>query len=115
MDDTPQRRLQHARHAAQRAIRFMGDRTLDEYLADEGLNLIIERSFEVIGEALGKAEKMDRSLTSAIPDLRVATAVRHRIVHTYDEIDHEILYEAVKVSLPGLIDQTDRILERRQS
>jgi uncharacterized protein with HEPN domain len=111
MADTPQRRLQHARQAADRAIRFMGDRTLDEYLADEGLNLIIERSFEVIG----KAEKMDRSLTSAIPDLRVATAVRHRIIHTYDEIDHVILYEAVKVSLPGLIDQIDWVLERQPS
>jgi hypothetical protein len=59
----------------------MGNRSLDEYLQDEGLNMIIERSFEVIGEALGKAEKMDRSLNTSIPDLRVATAVHHRIPH----------------------------------
>lgn len=88
---------------------------MDEYLEDEGLNMIIERSFEIIGEALGKAEKMEPSLTSAIPDLRVATAVRHRIIHTYDEIDHEILYEAVTISLPGLIDQIHRVLDQRET
>ena len=93
----------------------MGQRSLDEYLDDEALTMIVERSFEIVGEALGKAEKMDRSLRTSIPDLRIATAMRHRIIHTYDEIDHEILYEAVKVSLPQLIDQIDQVLARQET
>lgn len=49
-----------------------------------------------------------------IPDLRVAVGVRNRIVHSYDEIDHVILYETVTVSLPKLIDQINGVLEDRK-
>lgn len=94
-------------------MRFVGDRTQDAYLRDEGLRLIVERTIEVIGEALNATRRMEPDLEDMIPDLRVAVGVRNRIVHSYDEIDHEILYETVTVSLPRLVDQIDRALDQR--
>jgi uncharacterized protein with HEPN domain len=111
--DTPDQRLRQTRKYALIAIRFVGDRTMDTYLQDEGLNLIVERAIEVAGEALNRARQLDPTLEGDIPDLRVAVSVRNRIVHAYDEIDHVILYEAVKMSLPLLINQIDQVLEQR--
>lgn len=111
MTDSPERRLRHAREYAQTSIRFMAGRSQEVYLQNEGLKLIIERTIEVIGEALNAARRMEPSLEERIPDLRVAVGVRNRIVHGYDEIDHVILYETVTISLPKLIGQIDRVLE----
>lgn len=111
--DSPDQRLRHARKYALIAIRFVGDRSMDPYLQDEGLNLIVERAIEVVGEALNRACQLDSALEDEIPDLRVAVSVRNRIVHAYQEIDHVILYEAVKVSLPRLVDQIDQVLVHR--
>ena len=98
-------RLHDARAAAIKAQQFVGDRPEEEYLADEGLNLIVERLLEVLGEALNVARRDQPDLEESIPDLRVAVSVRHRIIHGYDKIDHVVLYETVQKSLPRLIAQ----------
>ncbi len=113
MPDNPERRLRHARDYAETARRFVDDLTLDAYLKNEGVKLIVERTIEVIGEALNAARRMDATLEEAIPDLRVSVGVRNRIVHSYDEIDHVILYETVTISLPKLVEQIDRVLQER--
>lgn len=111
MRDSAERRLRHAREYAETSIRFVGGRSQEAYLNDEGLRLIIERTIEVIGEALNAARRLDPTLEQKIPDLRVAVGVRNRIVHGYDEIDLVILYETVTVSLPKLIEQIDRVVD----
>jgi uncharacterized protein with HEPN domain len=115
MEGSPEARLRDAREYAEIAIRFMDGQALETYLLDQGLNLIIERAIEVIGEALNAARKMEPGLEEAIPDLRVAVAVRNRIVHTYNKIDHVILHETVRVSLPRLVDQINQVLARRET
>ena len=56
----------------------------------------------VIGEALSKAAELDDSLREAIPDLGKIIGMRNRIVHAYDQIDFEILWDAIHSDLPDL-------------
>ena len=102
-------RLRDARTAATKAQQCVGDRSEDQYLADEGLNLIVERLLEVLGETLNVAQGYQPELEQAIPDLRIAVSVRHRIIHGYDKIDHVVLFETVTKSLPHLIEQIDTV------
>ena len=37
--------------------------------------------------------------------------MRHRLVHGYDSVDMDILWDTVQCNLPELIDALDRILE----
>jgi len=55
-----------------------------------------------IGEALNKAAELDDSLREAIPDLGKIIGMRNRIVHAYDQIDFEILWDAIYSDLPDL-------------
>jgi uncharacterized protein with HEPN domain len=111
MNETTIERLHDARSAAAKARHYVGDRPVSEYLANEALNLIVERLLEIVGEALNAARRQEPILEERIPDLRVAISVRNRIIHGYDTIDHVVLWEAVTESLPKLISQIDTILE----
>lgn len=61
-------------------------------------------------EALAAVRRYDSALEEEIADLNVAISVRHRIIHGYDQVDHVILFETVRVSLPRLVSRIDAVL-----
>lgn len=90
--------LEHARGAA-RAVR---GRSLEEYAADEDLRLSVERRIEIIGEA---ARRVSSGFQEAHPEVpwRKIVAQRNVLAHEYGEVDDEIMWRVVTVSLPDLI------------
>lgn len=56
----------------------------------------------VIGESLNWAERDDATLYEVIPDLRQIIDTRHRIIHGYDSIDRDTIWEIVEVGIPDL-------------
>ena len=38
------------------------------------------------------------------------TGMRNRLIHGYDAVDLDVLWDTVRDRLPGLVDQLDRIL-----
>lgn len=47
----------------------------------------------VIGEALRRAERLDGSLAESIPQIRDVIDTQNRIVHGYDSINYELLWD----------------------
>ncbi|CAA9586505.1 MAG: Protein of unknown function DUF86, BT0167 group [uncultured Thermomicrobiales bacterium] len=62
----------------------------------------VEREFEIIGEALSIAARLDQTLEGRIPDLRNAIKLRHRVIHGYETVDDTIVWTAAKEDLPRL-------------
>jgi len=62
----------------------------------------VERQFEIIGEALSKAADIDPRLTDQLPDLRRIVGLRNRLIHGYDSVDDEIVWDIVQTKLPPL-------------
>jgi len=81
---------------------FIGFSSLDDFLASEMLQAAVLFKLGVIGEALNKAAELDGSLREVIPDLGKIIGMQNRIVHAYDKIDHEILWDAIHSDLPDL-------------
>ena len=77
-------------------------RTLADYEADEMLRLSVERSFEIIGEALLRVERDEPAILAAISDYRRIVGFRNRLVHGYDVIDNTIVWEIIQRNLPVL-------------
>lgn len=98
--------LDHAREAAALA----GGRTRSGLDDDRLLQLALSRLVEIIGEAAGRvpAEVQERH-----PELpwREAIGARNRLIHGYDFVDLDILWEIVATDLPLLIAQVERVLE----
>lgn len=96
--------------AARRISEFTRGKTLDDYLDDALLRSAVERQFEIIGEAVNRLQRDNPSLAAGIRDYRKMIAFRNVLIHRYDVISHGIVWEAVEIKIPLLLDDLKRIL-----
>lgn len=59
------------------------------------LRSAVERQLEIVGEALGQAAHDDDSVADKIPALPRIVALRNRVIHGYDSVDNEIVWDIV--------------------
>jgi len=81
---------------------FISGRTLDELFNDRTFQLVLEREFEIIGEALYRIRNMDTDLFEKIPSGSQIIAMRNILAHGYDRVDYEILWDAATLELDSL-------------
>jgi uncharacterized protein with HEPN domain len=94
--------LRDALQACEELISRVGNVSLDGYLTDRDLQLISERLIIAIGEAVGRAIRADATLTDRLPDARNIIGARNRIVHGYDEIRNEVVWDITVRNVPQL-------------
>lgn len=68
------------------------------------------RLIEIVGEAANRLSDEVRSQHSEIPWPQII-GMRNRIVHAYDEVDLDLLWDTVTLELPPLIAQLERLLK----
>jgi uncharacterized protein with HEPN domain len=102
-------RVRHMLEAAQHAVAFSEGRTRKDLDRDYMLNFALVRAVEVIGEAASKISRefQQRFKEIAWPEI---IGMRHRLIHGYDDIDLDILWETVAIGLPPLIEALERII-----
>jgi uncharacterized protein with HEPN domain len=110
MNNAARKRLYDAREACRLIATFTAGHSINDYEADPMMSAAVERKFEIIGEALRLAEADDPSLAEAIPDLRQIIGMRNRIIHGYDAVDSETIWNVITVHLPRLAAQLDAAL-----
>ncbi len=68
-----------------------------------------ERVMEVMGEAV---KRLPREFTGRYPsvDWHGIAGMRDRLGHGYDNVDYNLLWEAVQTRIPGLLDTVDRMI-----
>jgi uncharacterized protein with HEPN domain len=107
MPHDPRKSLEDMRRAADFLLNLTAGRTLDDYRKDEILRTVVERKFEIIGEALNRLQKADPVLASQIPDQRQIISFRNILIHGYDNVDEEIVWKIVTYDLPILKQRLD--------
>jgi uncharacterized protein with HEPN domain len=80
--------LETALLALRRVAKFMGNRSLSGYLADELCQSAVGRQMEIAGDALGQLRKIDAVLFGKIPDGDLVVAFRNVLAHGYATLDH---------------------------
>jgi len=101
--------LDHAREAAALAR----GKTKAGLLSDRLLQLGLVRLVEVIGEAAGRVSREFRERHSSIPWEDVV-GMRHKLIHEYDRVDLDILWDTVAVDLPRLMGELEKVLPPHQ-
>ena len=66
---------------------------------------------EVIGEAASRVTTDYQIMYPAIPWLQII-GLRNRLVHGYDAVDMDILWQILKQDLPILIEELENILPK---
>jgi uncharacterized protein with HEPN domain len=104
MKPSLRKRLIDAHRAAVTATGFCRGKTLQQYREDELLRSAVERQLEILGEALNRALGEEPALEIKIPEARRIVGIRNRIIHGYDSVDDEILWDVVSTKLGPLVD-----------
>jgi uncharacterized protein with HEPN domain len=85
------------------AIRtFIAGRALDDYQGDLMLRSAVERQFEILGEALARALRLDAGLQTRLPTSRGAIDFRNVIAHEEDALSAATVWDIARHELPGL-------------
>ena len=71
----------------------------------------VERKLEIIGEAFVRLEEAEPAVTENFPELRKIIGLRNRIIHGYDTVDEELIWDVVQNRLPALLEQVEALLE----
>ena len=99
--------LEHIRQA----MRFLLDRvhSKKDLEQDEVLRYAVERNFTVIGEAAKRIPESVRKENPQIPWKEMA-GMRDMIIHEYDEIDLDEVWETIEKDIPKTLENIDRLL-----
>lgn len=112
MTDAVKKRLLDALHACQAIRDFTSEIEFAEYDRDLMVRSAAERQLEIAGEALGQAAQESDAIADEIPAIPRIVALRNRVIHGYDSVDNEIIWDIVRTKIPPLMKQLRRVLEK---
>jgi uncharacterized protein with HEPN domain len=110
MKRTLKKRLLDALEVCHAIQDFVTEHTATDYERNLMLRSAVERQFEIIGEALNQAEIEQPDLATVIPDLRRIVGLRNRIIHGYDSVDDQLLWQVVHTHIPSLAQPLEHLL-----
>jgi uncharacterized protein with HEPN domain len=102
-------RLLHMRDYVRKAIAVIEGKTRDDLEKDEILCLALTHLVTLVGETANKypTEKQKQYPSIAWPKI---ISMRNRLIHGYDSVDFDILWDAVKNNFPPLLVELNKIL-----
>ncbi len=104
--------IEHILLAAER-LAEIADAGRDSFEASWMVRAAAERQLEIIGEAAGKLSDEFAQQRPHLP-LEKARAMRNFIAHDYDDIDRDLVWEAICVSAPGLAGAVSELVDDAQ-
>lgn len=104
-------RLRHMLDHAREASQMIQGRTRSDLDTDRQLNLSLVRLLEIVGEAASRVPQEYRAAHPGIPWPEIVS-LRNRLIHGYDQVDFDILWQIITHDLPSLIVTLEGILER---
>ena len=70
------------------------------YERDRMVRDAVERRLGIIGEALSRMATLESAFVDRIPELRQIVGLCNRVIHGYDAVDDEIVWDVVQHWLP---------------
>jgi len=98
---------------AQEAMELARGRVRSDLDSDRVISLAVTRLLEIVGEAAARVPEEDRERAGDIPWMHVV-GLRNRLIHGYDMIDHDIVWQVLTADLPALVEALKRHLQDRE-
>jgi len=101
--------LSHAREA----VELLGNSSREELGRNRVMQLALTRLVEIVGEAANRVSEETRLANPKIPWPQII-GMRNRLVHGYDVIDFDLLWDTVTDDLPPLIAALQEIVREKE-
>jgi uncharacterized protein with HEPN domain len=103
--------LQQMIDYARETVALSRGRTRADLDNDRLFNLAMTRLLEVIGESAVQLSESTRQKSTTIPWSQII-AVRNRLIHGYDQINCDILWDIIELDIPKLVIELDAVSKR---
>ena len=110
MDENILKYLEDVRMACEDVELFFADypNRFDVFSNDRLMIRAVERSVEIMGEAINRILKRDPDFN--LPNARAIVQTRNRVIHSYEKVENEFLWGLIKRHIPALKEDVERIL-----
>lgn len=105
--------IRHMLDHTREAVSLAASKTRADLDSDRLLNLALVRLLEIVGEAAGRVPKEYCRLHPEIPWPQLIS-LRNRLIHGYDSVDFDILWQIVVSDLPSLIPLLERMISTEE-
>ena len=102
-------RIEHILAAIEKIMRYTATMTFEQFAADDRTVDAVIRNFLVIGEATRHVPDRVRASAADIP-WKLMEGMRHVLVHDYDAVRLDTLWQTVSKDLPPLIAPLRRLI-----
>jgi len=86
------------------------DRTVEDYRNDRVFRSALERELQIIGEAMLRLDNESPETAEKVSEHRNIIGFRHVLVHGYDSLDPNTVWNVVEAKLPILLQQCKDLL-----
>ncbi len=100
----PEKLFLDIRMAIEDIERFFHGLNKEAFLASSLVQAAVERKLGIIGEAVSQMARQFPAEAARLPDHKKVIGLRNIMVHAYDIIDPEIIWEIVVDHLPALME-----------
>ncbi len=109
MNEADQVRLRHMLDAARAAASFVEGKTRADLETDLMFAFALVRAIEIVGEAASRISKEEQQNYPQISWKNI-TGMRNKIIHDYFDIDYDVVWETVRLRIPELIVELEKII-----
>ncbi len=102
-------RLRHMLEHAREAVAMVAAKSREDLDSDRKLNLALVRLMEIVGEAASRTPANERTQYPQVPWAQIV-GLRNRLIHGYDAVDFDILWQIVTQDLPPPISALEQIV-----
>ena len=109
MSDELKTYLEDITHCISMIEKFMENTTsFDQYQVNAMLKSAVQWQLSVIGEALNNTLKMDANIS--ITNARKIVDMRNKLIHGYDEVEDNVVWNVIVKYIPILKDEVGKLL-----
>jgi len=91
------------------ALEYTRGKTWDEFSRNPLLQDAVVRRLEIIGEASGRISSATQKEHPHLP-WQAMKGTRNKIIHEYDSIELDIIWEIIQQDLPYLVTELEKII-----
>ena len=84
--------------------------TFETFVNDPIRRRAVERSFEIVGEAMNRLVRRHPNLASQISAPQQIVGLRNVLIHGYDVIDYQTVWSTIRESLLDLRNEVDELM-----
>lgn len=95
--------------SAKMAVNYLLNVSLEEFLGNYLIQDAVIRRIEIIGEASARVSQESKKKYSHLP-WKGMKGMRNLLIHEYDDINLDEVWNTVKNELPGLIKQIEELI-----